>query len=82
MSTSRDKIKLDFRFVFKNLTFNLGGSGSSEGGVGWGMFFHVQWCGNYAKKWSGNRFYEVLGDRTHFLLITHVFERNCSISLR
>ena len=39
------------------------------------MFFHAYWCRKYAKTWSGGRFYKVLGDRKHFLLITHVVKR-------
>ena len=44
----------------------------------WARFVYVEWCGKYAKIWSGGRFYEVLGDRT----TTNVFERNYLISLR
>ena len=61
----------------------LGFSGSSKRGDGLGRFLYVDWCRKCAKIYSGGLFSEVLGDRTHLLLITYVvFERNYSNAVR
>ena len=66
--------KLTCFFSILNLIW--GDSGNSESGVGLGWFFHVDWCRNYVKIWSGGRFYEVVGDGKHILLVTPFSERN------
>ena len=79
--TTRDKINSLFVWFF-NFKLISGDSGNSEGGRWIWHVFYVDWSRNYVKWCSGGRFMVVLGDRTHFLLMTHVFERNYVILLR
>ena len=61
-------------YIFLNLILEF--SCNSGGGVGLGEFFHIDWCGKCAKLLSGGRVCEVLEDRRHLLLTTHVCGRN------
>ena len=49
---------------FSILNSICGDSDTSEGGVGLGMFFYVDWFRNYVNWCSGERFMVVLGDRS------------------
>ena len=81
-TTTRDEMDLSLDLFCSISNLISGDLGNSEGCVRLGRFFHVDWSRNHTNIWSGGRFYDCLECRTHFLLRTHDFEKNYSISLR